>query len=127
MDGNEIQTQINYLREEYQRNDYDNALVDALNRLQDDERNLIILFIVHRCKTAKLARYLSLPRNAVYERLMQARQNVIRHYRDILNQNEETDYLIDYYMKKHEKPKRPVIQANLFQILKRTNDSILNF
>ena len=103
------------LREEYERNDYKNALVDALNAVSDEERDLIIIFIVNKCKTAKTARFLCQPKNKVYEKLMQARQNVIRHYRDILNQNEETDYLIDYYTKKHTKPKRPVIQANLFQ------------
>lgn len=103
------------LREEYERNDYDNSLVSALNAVSDEERDLIILYIANNRKTSETARYLCQPRHIVYERLMQARQHIIQQYAGILKGKEETDYLIEYYTKKHQKPKRPVIQAKLYE------------
>ena len=105
----------NELDDEYRRNDYCNSLVSALNAVSDDERDLIILYIANNRKTSRTARYLCQPRHIVYERLMKARQHIIQQYADILRRKEETDYLIEYYMKKHQKPKRPVIQTKLYE------------
>lgn len=105
----------NELDDEYRRNDYNNSLVSALNAVSDEERDLMILYIANNRKTSITARFLCQPRHIVYERLMQARQHIIKQYADILKRNEDTDYLIEYYMKKHQKPKRPVIQAKLYE------------
>lgn len=105
----------NELDDEYRRNDYNDSLVKALNAVSDDERDLMILYIANNRKTSKTARYLCQPRHIVYERLMQARQHIIDTYADILKGKEETDNLIEYYTKKHTKPKRQVIQAKLYE------------
>lgn len=107
-----------WLSEEYRNNDYEDTLVDALNTLRDDERNLIILFVSYRNKLAPLARYFHVSTPFLRKRLNDIRQKVILAYEEMLSGKESNDYRVDRYRKLKEEQaearKRPLVQVELY-------------
>lgn len=104
----------NELDDEYRRNDYNDKLVQALNRIGDEDREILIRYIANRFKTAPTARQLNIQYQTLRLRLYDIRHNIINEYEKILNSDDDWDYRIDW-LKRHEtKPERPIIQANLF-------------
>lgn len=112
---NSDENTFKWLQEEYTNNDYDNDLVCALNTLNDDERNLMILFIVHKRKLAPLARYFHVSTPFLRKKLNEVRDKVMKAYEDILTVNEEHDYLLDKAKEPKPRQKRTVIQVERFR------------
>lgn len=104
-----------WLQEEYANNDYNDDLTDALNCLQDDERNLMILYIVHKRKLAPLARYFHVSTPFLRKKLNEVREKIMQNYTDILNAKETTSYWVEKTKRDREKSKRPVVQAELYE------------
>ena len=102
------------LDEEYRRNDYDDKLVQAFNTLNDDDRDTFLKYIQAKCKIAKTSRILNTTPQRTRERIEEIRDAVMKEYERILSELEETDERIGWYRRRHTKPKRPVVRAELF-------------
>lgn len=98
----EDENSFRWLQEEYRNNDYDDNLVQALNCLNDDERNLMILFIVYKRKLAPLARYFHVSTPFLRKKLNEVRDKVMKAYEGILTVNEEHDYRIEIIKKQND-------------------------
>lgn len=55
---------------EYTVNDYNNAMVDALNSLPPDERSMMILYVATGCNKSKLAKMLGCSRTHIHPRIV---------------------------------------------------------
>lgn len=107
-----------WLSEEYRNNDYDDTMVDALNSLPDDERNMLILFITHKNKLAPLARYFHVSTPFIRRKISEIREKVLQKYEELLQGYECTDYQLERYRQKQaeisEAKKRTVVQTALY-------------
>lgn len=107
-----------WLSEEYHSNDYNDTLIEALNTLPDDERNLMILYITHKNKLAPLARYFHVSTPFIRRRISEIREKIISVYEELLNGQERVDYKIYRLRQQQEEQrnakKRPLVQMPLY-------------
>lgn len=108
-----------WLTEEYRNNDYDDTMVDALNSLPDDERNMMILFITHKNKLAPLARYFHVSTPFIRRKINEIREKMLTKYEELLQGYERTDYQLEKFRQKqaeeYESKKRTVVRMPLYE------------